>query len=165
MIILPGIPLWRRSNPWSSRTKSNKSSHSETLPGTIEKKHNRKEANNTVNKQGIIHGMMHNQVWCMSGLMSHGMARCNNQYYTLSEAQYATSCILTKLHIQLFSSIPFMYSSILNVVKHGKRWSISKLHYLGNLNEAGNKITIPEKPHMQIKFGTVLPTKHNFISC
>ena len=38
---------------------------------------------------------MHNQVWCMSGLMRHGMAMCNKQYYKLSGAQYATRCILS----------------------------------------------------------------------
>ena len=43
--------------------------------------------------------MMHNQVWCMYDLMSHGMAKCNKQYYNLSGAQYAMSCILTKHHI------------------------------------------------------------------
>ena len=43
--------------------------------------------------------MMHNQVWCMSGLMRHGMANATKQYYKLSGDQYAMSCILTKHHI------------------------------------------------------------------
>ena len=45
------------------------------------------------------HGMMQNQVRCMSDLMRHGMAKCNKQHYKLSGAQYAMSCILTEHHI------------------------------------------------------------------
>ena len=54
----------------------------------------------------------------------HG--KCNKQYYKLSGAQYATSCILMK-YVQLFSSLSFMKQTTLNVVKHGKRRSIKKL--------------------------------------
>jgi hypothetical protein len=50
----------------------------------------------------------------------HGKDATNN-YYTLSEAQYATSYILTKLHKQLLNSLPFMYSTRLNVVKYGNK--------------------------------------------
>ena len=57
----------------------------------------------------------------MFGLIRHGMAKCNKQYYKLSGAQYATSSILTKHHMDIFSSLSVMYTSILNVVKHGKR--------------------------------------------
>ena len=52
----------------------------------------------------------------MSGLIRHGMAKCKKQYYKLSGAQYATSCILMKHHIQTFSSLSFMYPTILNVL-------------------------------------------------
>ena len=44
--------------------------------------------------------MMHKQVWCMSSLNSmawHGKMQ-QQQHYNLSGAQYAMSCILTKLH-------------------------------------------------------------------
>ena len=37
----------------------------------------------------------------------------------------------------LFSSLSFRYSTILNVVKHGKRRSIIKLPNYASLNEAG----------------------------
>jgi hypothetical protein len=55
----------------------------------------------------------------MPGLIIHGMAKSTNNHYTLSEAQYATR--YNELHIdetsqQLFGSLPFSYSSILNVV-------------------------------------------------
>ena len=36
----------------------------------------------------------------------------HKQSYKLNEAQYATSCILTKHHDKLFSWIPFVYSTI-----------------------------------------------------
>ena len=82
------------------------------------------------------YGMMHNQVWCMSGLMS--MAWQSAQ--TILQIKWSSIC--NKLHIdetphQLFSSLSFMYPTMLNVDYHGKRWDISKLHILGNLNEAG----------------------------
>jgi hypothetical protein len=88
----------------NQRSRTNPHNRNET--GTIEKKHNRKEANSMVNKHN--HGMMHNQVWCMSGLMRHGMARCNNQILHIK-----WSSICNELHIdetpqQLFSSIPFV---------------------------------------------------------
>jgi hypothetical protein len=51
--------------------------------GTNEKSHNRKEANNTVNKQA--------KTWHdAQPSMMHGMAKCNKQHYKLSEIQYAT---------------------------------------------------------------------------
>lgn len=53
------------------------------------------------------------------------------KHYTLSEARYATSCISTKLHVELFSSLPFRYTDILNVVKPGTRVK-QKLIYLAS---------------------------------
>ena len=47
---------------------------------------------------------MQNQVWCMSGLMRHGMAKCNKQHYKLSGAQYANFEIgpdLNKPYVQV----------------------------------------------------------------
>ena len=41
----------------------------------------------------------------------------HKQHYRLSGAQYATSCILTKTPHDLFRSLSFRYSTILNVVK------------------------------------------------
>ena len=58
--------------------------------------------------------MMHvrfNEAW-------HG--KVHKQNYKLSGAQYAMSCILTKHHIRLFSSLSVMYQTILNVIKHRK---------------------------------------------
>ena len=66
------------------------------------------------------------------------MAKCNKQYYKLSGAQYATSCILTKHHKQLFISLSVRYTTILNVVKHGNEVKHNKSNYLGNLNDARN---------------------------
>ena len=65
--------------------------------------------------------MMHVRLKCAW----HG--KVHKQNYKLSGAQYATSCILMKHHNKLFSSILFMYPTILNVVKHGKRVKQRKL--------------------------------------
>ena len=55
----------------------------------------------------------------------HG--KVHKQYYKLSGAQYATSCILTKHDIKLFSSLSFRYTTMLNVFKHVKGCNKSKL--------------------------------------
>ena len=64
----------------------------------------------------------------------HG--KVHKQHYKLSGAQYATSCILTKHHINCLV-LSVMYPTMLNVVNHVKRWSKRKLRILGNLNAAG----------------------------
>ena len=119
------------------RTKSNESSQTRRYRNQPEeatpkrsKQHSKQPPHN--------HGMMHIQVWCMSGLNMHGMAKCTNKYYKLNGAQYATSCILTKHHDKLFSLIPFMYPTILNVVKHGKRVKQKKTTYLGKFKWGRN---------------------------
>ena len=56
----------------------------------------------------------------------HG--KVHKQPYKLSGAQYATPLHIDKTPRDLFSSILFMYPTILNVVKHGKRWGKVKLH-------------------------------------
>ena len=81
-----GAILTRESSQLRNETEANKRS-------------NRKGANNTVNTQSLTWHTMHKQVWCMSGLNMHGMAKVHKQHYKLSGAQYATSCILTKHHI------------------------------------------------------------------
>ena len=61
------------------------------------------------------HGMMRNQSMMRVRFNEAWHGKVHKQYYKLSGAQYATSCILTKHHIHLFSSISFMYPTILNV--------------------------------------------------
>ena len=137
MVILSEIPLGRRTNPW--RRRSNVVERILTLR-TLSELY-REEA---IQRQQSTHEQHHNicMTWCTSNMMHvmHDMASTTINFYTLSEAQYATSCILTELHIQIFSSLSFRYTTILNVVKHGKRWSIMKLHYLAILNEVGNNL-------------------------
>ena len=61
--------------------------------------------------------MMHvrfNEAW-------HGNE--HKKFYKLSGGQYATPLHIDETPHQLFSSLPVMYSTILNVDKHGKRWS------------------------------------------
>ena len=68
--------------------------------------------------------MMHvrfNEAW-------HG--NMHKQYYKLSGAQYATPLHIDETPRELFSSILFMYSTILNVVKQGNRVKQSKTTYL-----------------------------------
>ena len=68
--------------------------------------------------------MMHvwfNEAW-------HG--NMHKQYYKLSGAQYATPLHIDETPRDLFGSNLFMYPTILNVVKHGKRVKQSKTTYL-----------------------------------
>ena len=51
----------------------------------------------------------------------------HKQQYKLSGAQYATPLHIDETPRDLFSSLSFRYPTILNVIKHGKRWSIGKL--------------------------------------
>ena len=68
--------------------------------------------------------MMHvrfNEAW-------HG--KVQQTILQLSGAQYATSCILTKHHINYLVISRLSYPTILNVVKHGKRVKQMKTTYL-----------------------------------
>ena len=83
--------------------------------------------------------------------------------------QIKWSSICNELHIdgaphQLFSSISFMYPTILNVVKHGKRVKQSKTAYLVKF-KSGRKqqTTIPVNPHMHILGLVLFCPKQNFI--
>ena len=104
-----------RTNPHNSGTKPK-----------LTREANRKEANNMVNTQtwtwhDAQSSMMHvrfSEAW-------HGKV----QQTTL---QIKWSSVCNELHIDetppsFIYSLPFMYPTILNVVKHGKRWSIMKL--------------------------------------
>ena len=124
-VILPEIPLGRRTSPWRRRT--NVVGRILTIATLPEPRSNTGKKQTTWWMHEHKHGMMHKQVWCMYGLMRHGMAKCNKQYYKLSGAQYATSCILTKHHMQLFSLISVMYPTILNFISMARGWNIWKL--------------------------------------
>ena len=130
MVILPEIPQGRRTSPWRRQTDVvERFLTNATLPDY------REEATPERSKQHGKHtsikmaydaqpSMMHVQfkyAW-------HG--KVHKQHYKLSGAQYATGCILAEHHIKLFSSISFMYPTILNVVKHGKRVKQKKTTYL-----------------------------------
>ena len=125
MVILPEIPLGRRMTPWSRRTDVvERVLTFRHACGTLSR---RSKPETQINTRYTPHDAQH--IWCMSSWIhaSHGMTIHTIKHYTLSEVQYATSCILTKLHVYFFSSIPTSYTAILNVVKHGKRWSVIKL--------------------------------------
>ena len=66
------------------------------------------------------------------------MAKCNIQHYKLSGPQYATRCILTNHHINYLVLSRLCTPTILNVLNMA-RVKQSKLHILGNLNEAGTR--------------------------
>ena len=55
----------------------------------------------------------------MSSLKRHG--KVHKQSYKLSGAQYATPLHIDETPRDLFSSLSFRYTKIINVVKHGKR--------------------------------------------
>ena len=95
--------------------------HKRDVIGINPKKQHQKEANNHGKQPSHNHGMMHvrfNEAW-------HG--KVHKQPYKLSGAQYATPLHIDETPRDLFSSILFMYPTILNVVKHGKRVKQRKL--------------------------------------
>ena len=73
---------------------------------------------------------------------------------TILQIKWSSTC--NELHIDekphdLFSSLSFMYPTLLNVINHGKRRSIWKLTILASLNEAGDNLQQFQKnPHMHI---------------
>ena len=57
--------------------------------------------------------------------------KVHKQFYTLSGAHYATELHIDETPRQLFSYLPVMYSTILNVDNHGKRVK-QKKNYLSS---------------------------------
>ena len=129
MVILPEIPLGRRMTPWSRRTNVvERVLTFRHACGTLSRRSKPETRINTRYSPQHMHNKMQSTYDAWTGEYArHGTAIHTIKHYTLSEVQYATSCILTKLHVYLFSSIPIRYTAILNVVKHGKRWSVIKL--------------------------------------
>ena len=136
MVILPEIPQGRRTSPW--RRHTDVVERILTIATLPELRSNTRNKQTTWWMHKHKHGMMHKQVWCMSGLKRHGMAKATKQYYKLSGDQYATSCILTKHHIKYLVLSRLSCQTILNVVKHGKRWGIIKTTYLGKFKWGRN---------------------------
>ena len=97
MVILPEIPLGRRMPPWSRGTDVvERVLTIRHACGTLSR---RSKPETQINTRYSPHGAQH--IWCMSSWIhaSHGMTNHTINRYTLSEVQYATSCILTKLHV------------------------------------------------------------------
>ena len=99
-----------RTNPHNSGTKPK-----------LTREANRKEANNMVNNHHI------NMAWCATKYDACPVWICMAWH---GNGKWSSIC--NELHIdgtphQLFSSLLFRNTTILNVVKHGKRWSINKL--------------------------------------
>ena len=88
--------------------------------------------------------MMHvrfNETW-------HGKVHKQND--KLSAAQYATSCILTKHHIHLFSLLSFKLLSNIKCCWTWQEVKHNKTTYLGKFKCGRKQQTIiPENPHMQ----------------
>ena len=86
---------------------------------TIEKTHNRKEANNMVNTQAYSwHDAQSSMMDVRFKYTSHGKVK-------QTTLQFKWSSIYNELYIdetphQLFSSLSVLYPTILNVIKHGK---------------------------------------------
>ena len=145
--------------------RSRTNPHKREVIGTMPKKQHQKEENNIVNNHHII------MAWCTTKYDAclhvrfkyawHG--KVHKQHYKLSGAQYASGCILTKHHIPLFSSLSFMYSTILNVVKHGKRVKQMKTTYLGKFKWGrNNKQQVRKNPHVHILGLVLVCPKQNF---
>ena len=82
------------------------------------------------------------------------------------QIKWSSICIgmhIDKTPHDVFSLILFMYPTILNVVKHGKRVKQMKITYLGKF-KCGRKqrTTIPVNPHMHILGLVLFCPKHNF---
>ena len=77
------------------------------------------------------------------------MAKMDKQSYKLSVAQYATLLHIDETPRDLFSSLLVMYSTILNVVKHGKRVKHKKTTQSKQFKWGRkHQTTIPVSPHM-----------------
>ena len=101
--------------------------------------------------------MMHvrfNEAW-------HG--KVHKQFYKLTAAQYATSCILLKTPHDLFSSLSFKYPTRLNVVSVARGEAGRNYLIYASLNEAGTTKQQVRKLLMCIFLVLVLfCPKHNF---
>ena len=112
MVILPEIPLGRRMPPWSRRT--------DVVERVLTIRHAaelyRDEANRKHKLKHGIHHTMHNtyDAWAAQYMQVTAWQFTTIKHYTLSEARYATGYISTKLHAWLFSSLPIIYTAILN---------------------------------------------------
>ena len=85
---------------------------------------------------------------------------------TTLQIKWSSICIgvhIDKTPHDLFSSILFMYPTILNVVKHGKRVKQSKTTYLVKFKRRRKQRTkISVNPHMHILGLVLFCPKHNF---
>ena len=85
---------------------------------------------------------------------------------TTLQIKWSSTC--NELHIDgtprdLFSSILFMYPTILNVFKHGKRVKQSKTTYLVKFKWGRKQqTTIPVNPHVHILVIVLFFPKHTF---
>ena len=136
--------------------------HKRNVIGTNPKKQHRKGANNIVNNHHII------MAWCTIKYDA-----CPVQWSMIWQnartiLQIKWSSICNELHIdetprQVFSSISFMYPTILNVVKHGKRVKQSNTTYLVKFKWGRKqRTTILENHHMHILGLVLFCPKHNF---
>ena len=137
--------------------------HKHDVVGTNPKKQHRKEANNIVNNQHI------NMAWCTIKYDA-----CPVYWYmawqsaqTILQIKWSSLCnsvaYWRNTTFKLFSSISFMYPTILNVVKHGKRVKQSKTTYLVKFKWGRKqRTTIPVNPHMHILGLVLFCPKHNF---
>ena len=102
-----------RTNPHNSGTKPE-----------LTREANREEANNIVNNHHI------NMAWCTIKYEACPGLKAWQSAPTILQIKWSSIC--NELHIdetphQLFSSLSFMYPTILKVIKHGKVWSIWNL--------------------------------------
>ena len=138
MIILPEIPQGRRTSPWRRQMDVvERILTNATLSEPTRRSHTGKKQTIMVNNHPKI------MAWCTTSMMHDRFneARHGKVHKQTYKFKWSTICIgmhIDKTPHQLFSSLLFMYPTILNVIKHGKRWNMSKIHSLAFLNEAGN---------------------------
>ena len=107
-VILPEIALGRRTSPWRRRRRTKcrwRNPHDRNETGTIEKKHNRKEANNKVNTQHITKhdaqpSMMHDKsTWSYSWQEMMQTRATHQGKFKWGRKQHITILVSPHMHI------------------------------------------------------------------
>ena len=107
---------------------------------------------------------MHNQVWCMTGLMKHGMAKCTKQHYKLSGAQYATDRRNGETGTDAsFENMMMQCTWWHDMMQHASEWHGNDGEQMGDtwhISLGASQYSLVFLP----SFGSVRPTRSIFLS-
>ena len=134
-VILPEILLGRRTSPWRRRRRTKcrwRNPHGRNETGTIEKKHNRKEANNMVNTQHITRhdaqpSMMHDKpIWSYSWQEMMHTRATHQDKFKWGREQHIT--IPVSPHMQISKLVLIWITHYVEVVKQQVKVHQDDLH-------------------------------------